>query len=64
MRIHQVERLHGEFKRLHGRLATELTVLPSFPEGGGIASIVGALINLMLVEGGVFTTRTEVDKKS
>lgn len=43
MRIHEVERLHGDFERLHGRLATELTVLPKFPEGGGISSVVGRL---------------------
>lgn len=41
MRIHRVEKLHGDFERLHENLASELIILPNFPEGGGIASLVG-----------------------
>lgn len=41
MRIHQVERFHDDFERLHARLWSELIILPRFPEVGRIASILG-----------------------
>lgn len=64
MRIHEVERLHGDFERLHGRLATELTVLPKFPEGGGIASVVGGLEEHHAVRGRTLVGPNRVEKKS
>lgn len=41
MRNHQVRRYHADFEELHNRLCAELIIMPCFPEGGGVASLVG-----------------------
>lgn len=41
MRNHQVQRYHADFEELHDQLCTELIIMPCFPEGGGVASLVG-----------------------
>lgn len=37
-----MERFLSDFEQLHARLAAELIILPNFPEGGEITSLLGA----------------------
>jgi len=41
MRIHRVEKYLDDFERLHERLASELIILPNFPEGGELSALFG-----------------------
>lgn len=44
MRNHCVQRSYADFEELHRKLAAELVVLPCFPQGGGVTSLVGKLL--------------------
>ncbi|CAM9466034.1 unnamed protein product [Ectocarpus sp. 12 AP-2014] len=70
MRIHRVERFLSDFEQLHGRLAAELIILPNFPEGGEITSLLGGKqelgrelcayvqrVHTLLAKRGVFSPR-------
>lgn len=41
MRTHRVEKSLDDFERLHARLTSELIILPTFPEGGELSSLLG-----------------------
>lgn len=41
MRIHRVEKFLDDFERLHAMLASELIILPNFPEGGELIALFG-----------------------
>lgn len=41
MRTHRVERFLDDFERLHAKLTSELIILPTFPEGGELSSLLG-----------------------
>lgn len=41
MRIHRVEKFLSDFEELHATLASELIILPHFPEGAGLGGLLG-----------------------
>ncbi|CAM9595224.1 unnamed protein product, partial [Discosporangium mesarthrocarpum] len=41
MRIHRVQRSYGQFLNLHRQLEQEIIVLPGFPAGGGMSTLIG-----------------------
>ncbi|CAM9136528.1 unnamed protein product, partial [Ectocarpus sp. 4 AP-2014] len=70
MRIHRMERFLSDFEQLHARLAGELIILPNFPEGGEITSLLGGKqefgrelcayvqkVHTLLAKRGVFSPR-------
>ncbi|CAM9126790.1 unnamed protein product, partial [Hapterophycus canaliculatus] len=70
MRIHRVERFLADFEQLHAKLASELIILPNFPEGGGLGALLGGKqdlgrelcayvqrVHTLLAQRGVFSPR-------